>query len=515
MNLTTDPWIPVVRCDGRPDLVSLRQAFAEGRQIADLSVRPHERIALLRLLICVAQAALDGPEDEDAWGACLDQIPARVSDYLDRWHDAFELLGNGPRFLQVQGLRSDRKNSKEAEDEDNAADKLDLALACGNNSTLFDNAGGGARTFSPAELARMLVTFQSFAPGGLIGIASWNGRPTAPNKSAPASVCIAGSPLHAFIRKASLLETVHANLITKEAFTEHAGRQADWGEPVWHRMPARPGDLPQTTRSYLGRLAPVARAVWLNDDHRTAIIARGLDYPIFDEAFAEPTMTVVARDDKRVTLRADPGRAIWRQLAAITTLRRAGGPGGPLALRNVLDSDSFDLWTGALVASKAKLVDAVESVFHHIPVALLQETGHAVYSAGVAHAEGIAGTLSRAIATYRRRLKDEIERGEGRQRGLNLKARASLHYWTAAEHLVPELFRLVTNPPPVDPQRGGYQFVETPWGKRLLQEALAAYELACPHQTPRQLQAYVLGRAEFFRPAEPTKTQPEPEEQTA
>ncbi len=511
MNLTTDPWIPVVRGDGRPDLVSLRQAFAEGRQITDLSVRPHERIALLRLLICVAQVALDGPEDEEAWRACLDQLPARVCAYLDRWHHAFELFGNGPRFLQVANLQSTRWD----DDEGNAADKLDLALACGNNSTLFDNAGGSARTFSPAELARMLVTFQSFAPGGLIGIANWNGRPTAPNKSAPASVCIAASPLHAFLRKASLVETVHANLMTRETFAEHAGRQADWGEPVWQRMPARPGDLPQTTRSYLGRLVPVARAIWLNDDHRTAIIARGLDYPTFDEVFAEPSLTVVARDDRRLTLRADPARAIWRQLAAVTTLRRADGPGGPLALRQVLDADSFDLWAGALVARKAKLVDAIESVFHHVPVALLQETGHAVYSAGVAHAEGVAGTLNRALATYRRRLKDEIERGEGRQRGQNLKTRASLHYWTAAEHLVPELFRLVTQPPPVDPQRSGYQFAQTAWGRRLLQAALAAYELACPHQTPRQLQAYVLGRAEFFRPAEPTHPEPEPEEPTA
>jgi hypothetical protein len=108
-----------------------------------------------------------------------------------------------------------------------------IALACGNNSTLFDNAGGGDRCFSSGELARMLVTFQSFAPGGLIGIAKWNGKPTAANKSAVASVCIAASPLHAFVRKANLLETVRANLITKEAFAEQAGRNAEWGEPVW------------------------------------------------------------------------------------------------------------------------------------------------------------------------------------------------------------------------------------------------------------------------------------------
>ena len=63
MNLTTDSWIPVVWNVGKPGTVSLREAFERGHEIQDLAVRPHERIALMRLLICIAQAALDGPAD--------------------------------------------------------------------------------------------------------------------------------------------------------------------------------------------------------------------------------------------------------------------------------------------------------------------------------------------------------------------------------------------------------------------------------------------------------------------
>ena len=58
MNLTTDPWIPVSWLDGSHGLASLREAFERGHEIRDLNVRPHERISLIRLLICVAQAAL-------------------------------------------------------------------------------------------------------------------------------------------------------------------------------------------------------------------------------------------------------------------------------------------------------------------------------------------------------------------------------------------------------------------------------------------------------------------------
>jgi CRISPR system Cascade subunit CasA len=280
-------------------------------------------------------------------------------------------------------------------------------------------------------------------------------------------------------------------------------------------MPVKPGDLPETTRSYLGRLVPVARAVWLNDDKSTATLGEALVYPAFDEIFAEPSMTIVARDEKRVGLRADPSRAIWRQLAAIATLRRAGDLGGPVALRNVLDSEAFDLWVGALVTHPmqiAKLVDTVESAFHRVPVTLTQGMGHEVYETGVAHAEHLGSRLNRAVATYRRVLKDEIDRGEGRKRGLNLKAKAALHYWTAAESLVPSLLHLVTCPPQV--QDAHYQFSDTAWGKALFTAALDAYDLACPHATPRQLQAYVLGRNQFFRAAAPTETPSEETEES-
>ena len=67
MNLVGDPWIPVIFNDGHSELVSLHDAFARAEEIRDLSATPPQRIALTRLLVCVAQAALDGPTDEADW----------------------------------------------------------------------------------------------------------------------------------------------------------------------------------------------------------------------------------------------------------------------------------------------------------------------------------------------------------------------------------------------------------------------------------------------------------------
>lgn len=119
--------------------------------------------------------------------------------------------------------------------------------------------------------------------------------------------------------------------------------------------------------------------------------------------------------------------------------------------------------------------------------------GREVYKEGVNFAERQASCIEDAIARYRQQLDDEINKGEGRNRGFTLKRRATLHFWTVAEGLVPELFKLVKRPPPIVNNK--YRFEETVWGRRLNKAALEAYDLACPHGTARQLRAYVLGRS--------------------
>ena len=78
-NLASHRWVPVDLANGFPDRerrvrednglprVSLIEAFEHGGNIGDLRCYPHERIALTRLLICIAQRAMNGPEAESDW----------------------------------------------------------------------------------------------------------------------------------------------------------------------------------------------------------------------------------------------------------------------------------------------------------------------------------------------------------------------------------------------------------------------------------------------------------------
>ncbi len=493
MNLTTDPWIPIVWPNGHAGTVSLCEVFARGEDIRDLAVRPHERIAVMRLLICVAQASLDGPDDHDDWKACRSKITPAVIAYLKRWRKGFELLGDGPRFLQAEGLT--KPTRKGGDDEGNSVSKLDLALATGNNSTLFDNGGGSEREFSAARLALAVLTFQCFSPGGRIGVAQWHKTPTPGNGSSNHAPCIANSMLHAIVRGHNLLDTIHYNLMARDQVARFFGPNI-WGKPVWEQIPSKLADKPaiqNATQTYLGRLAPLSRSVRLGDDCRSLILANGLEYASYPE-WREPTSTVVTRvmnnQPTRVILPASVEKAVWRELhALVVSAVDNNSNGGPAALENVSDGTAFDLWVGGLAANKAKLVDTTESVFH-VPAAMLHDTSQRVYEQGVRLAESSAFRLGRAVCTYHRELGENLDRAELRDRRQQLQNKATAQFWTDIEQAVPHLLELAVDPGPLGVNN---EWHKTEWGKTVRTAMLAAYEHACPHDTPRQMRAYALG----------------------
>lgn len=516
MNLTTDPWIPVVWMDAKLAMVGLHEAFQCGHEIQDLAVRPHERIALMRLLICIAQASLDGPADYDDWNACRPRIAPAALDYLNRWGHAFELFGDGQRFLQIANLKKPPTKTGSDDDEGNSASKLDLALATGNNTTLFDNAGGPARAFTPGDLALLLLTFQCFSPGGRIGVALWDGSKTPGEGSSDHAPCIADNMLHALLRGDSLLDTLHRNLMAKRQAEQFFGNDL-WGKPVWQVMPTRLADteaVANANHTYLGRLVPLSRAIWLADDCRSLTLANGLEYaPYKKSGWREPTATIVPRMDKgqsvRVVLRASVDKAVWRELHALAVKAVSQSAlGGPATLQNVSDEKEFDLWVGGLVANKAKLVDATESVFH-VPSAMLAEKSQMVYEKGVQWAETTAFRLMKAVSACHKELGDNLDRPDMKDRRNKIQANAAAHFWTDIESAVPRLLDLAAAP-----ERLGLkaEWHKTAWGQSVWRAARAAYERACPRETPRQIRAYALGQKHLFAAlAEPSELKPEKE----
>ena len=517
MNVAFDPWIPVVTTVGKPDSASLYNVLAEGGKFADLAVRPHERVSLMRLFICVAHAALNGPKDYGEWCEVPKRLPEPVQNYLTNWKDWFELYHKEKPWLQVVGLKGVEKEGDESGKTSPVA-LLDFELATGNNSTLNDHGGQmGFRQIEPERIALNLLTFQNFSSGGGSPVAQWKTTRTSQvgNPDAP---CLSQSMAHCLFRGRTLAESINLNLPTfdeigrvyRTVLTEKkkgdSYSDVALGRPVWEYFPESPekvsAQVINATRTYLGRLVPISRWIRLIHGSDQMYCCNGFKYDTFKDGFAsEPTAAVrlITKKDKkgaeateRKVVKIDPTKALWRELSALLVKRSADGIGGPLAMVNAPYDTEFDFHVCAITRDQASMDIAVESVFHISPTF---QTNFPIYQAEVVMAESYSRKLRWAIEDYRTTIDNDwrprVKRTQAKeQKALKdrLAQTAFLSYWTTVERNLPLLMNHIE-------AIGTDAAVTTrgAWRKMLFSAACGAYHIACGQETPRQMRAFAKG----------------------
>ncbi|WIK64367.1 type I-E CRISPR-associated protein Cse1/CasA [Gleimia hominis] len=121
-NLVDEPWIPVRMRDGTNKILSLRDTFANSGQITRIQGdSPTQNYAVLRVLLAIIwRAHLTDPDftqvlsDRDEYtGWWFDNLEdpqwlnsSPINDYLDRWHERFELIHSPKPFMQVNDLQT-------------------------------------------------------------------------------------------------------------------------------------------------------------------------------------------------------------------------------------------------------------------------------------------------------------------------------------------------------------------------------------------------------------------------
>jgi CRISPR system Cascade subunit CasA len=482
MNLVTDKWIPVVMPDGKSDTVSLNELFSEAGSIRDLSCSPPQRIALMRLLICIVQAALDGPEDEEDWDGCKSRIAKATLEYLGHWQLAFSLYGAKP-FMQVSGLDADVDGIK-------PLDVLDCRLASGNNTTLFDHAAVSAgRLVSDGELVLNLLTFLCFSTGGKVGQSVWQG--VKHSESTFAAPCIKYA--HTFLRSANLLDTVFLNLMTKNGDGTGILRSPNgkWGQPVWERFPDSVGDVAafqNASETYLGRLVPLSRFVSVQRAREGRCIAgppqKGYRIDHLP-AFREPWATIVpGKDGKEWYLALSSTKHMWRQLGSLLSLKKSrSGLTGAMSLSNLVryysafPTQDVDVWVGGLEvgAQAGKVNDMLEWAFDVSPPQL-GETWMNRYLQGVALADEGATALAKALKSCFNKMNVEAVPYD----------QARTRYWGRLDASCAVL---------IDAAKGEQAHIARSWHPIVLRAMREAYDYVCPRQTARQIEAYAQGLA--------------------
>jgi len=152
------------------------------------------------------------------------------------------------------------------------------------------------------------------------------------------------------------------------------------------------------------------------------------------------------------------------------------------------------LWVGAMGANQAKIIDLVESLAP-VPAALRTYFGATAYRAGINFAEAWERGISSAIKTW----AENQGISKDKSKDSKLSAHPTMTFWTRMESNLSLLMEAVRNhgsiPRTVDSRM---DFTDTNWGKVCRNAAHDAYEHACPHSTPRQMQAYALGLKRLY-----------------
>lgn len=529
MNVAFDPWIPVVTMEGKRKLASLAEVFADGEKFADLAVRPHERVSLMRLFFCVAHAALDGPKDYKEWCEVPERLPDAAHKYLRVWNEneSFELFHPKKPWLQVAELNllpSDRTDGPSDTKGWTALNKLSFVKASGHNPNLFDQVSNDMTyvEYEANEIALNLLTFQNFyVAGGQAPSRVWREHVMQKPPYPQGGPCAGKSILYTFVREKNLLKSIQINLNSHEDLKLIYGEGRDWwGKPLWEmpiKSPVDDGAIKNATRTHVGRLVPQTRILKISNDRKRVLFGAGFVYPKFqdkDNSFhADPFATVVlTRSGERELLSARPTVGLWRQLHSLVVRQKDASTlaRGPLCLLNTTPDISFDIVVNSMLTNPkqaAEVLDLVESIFH-IPSQFLLPEGTASYEQEVKMAISLSSRLSSAVSEYRKEIDDkwlkkindfekktakksEVEKARGKkylESTSPLYATASIHYWTTTEKNLPMLMAHIEaiDTDDASPTREA-------WRKMIFRAALDAYTIACSQETPRQMRAFAKG----------------------
>ena len=107
-NLVDEPWIPVTTTAGKTRDVSLSELFADATTIRRISAPlPTVSFALLRLALAITLDAI-GFHSRASVERALDEgvNTSRILQYLQKYHDRFDLFDDKRPFYQVATLRT-------------------------------------------------------------------------------------------------------------------------------------------------------------------------------------------------------------------------------------------------------------------------------------------------------------------------------------------------------------------------------------------------------------------------
>lgn len=349
-NLIDEPWIPVAD-HGR---VSLRQLFSNPNY-RSLGGNPVQKIALIKLLLAIAQAAAT-PKNENEWKTLGAQGLAECClGYLDKWYDRFYLYGERP-FLQVPEISAAKIQPYGA---------VLPEVSTGNTTVLSQIQV--QRSLDEGDKALLLLTLMGFALSGKktdnsvvlsSGYAAKNNDKGKPSTGKPGPSVGHMGFLHNILSGTDIQKTLWLNLLTLRQIEQMGIYPEGIGCAPWEAMPVGEdcGQARKLKSSLMGRLMPLCRFCLLVEDGLH--YSEGIAHPGYKEGVVDPSMAINNSGKEPKALWVDPEKRPWRELAALLGFFNQSDAQGfqSLQVRSGLDrardvTDTFSIWSGGLRVS--------------------------------------------------------------------------------------------------------------------------------------------------------------------
>ena len=245
--LTTSPWIRVMDTTAGSREVGLIEALTRAHELRLIPADRQESAVVLRLLLAVYDAAAGPADDQEwdnAWQAQGLDHDGRVTAYLARWEDRFDLFHPTRPFAQCGHLVQFRRTP----------DVLDPAYLGGNGGSWFNERLRDPAAYPPhppAQAARYLLTLLGYDVAGIKGAPGGD-------KTFGAKVGQVGALPQLHVLGQTLKDTVLLNLPPRP---RSAGDR-----PEWERDCPEPGVRVRTPTGRLDYLTWPARRIRLRTD---------------------------------------------------------------------------------------------------------------------------------------------------------------------------------------------------------------------------------------------------------
>jgi len=348
-NLVDEGWIPIT---DHPR-VSLSELFSTP-DLKSLNGNAIQKLALLKLLLAIAQVAYTSRDDQDWQNLGSLGLANTCLEYLERNRHLFWLYGEKP-FLQKQDLAAKKTIKGESVPVSVLGRDYLPDLASENDTLLFESQRD--QVLSDAEKAVFIVTLMNYSLGGkrvAKDVPPWThgyaGKTTSA-KGAPSIGNYEGY-LSSHLLGTSILDTIWLNLFTRTQLEKYPHWKQDKLIPPWEEMPTGEDDnaARMLKGSFMATLCAMSRFVLLQDDG--IIYVEGLQYPSHKDGWREPFMTY-STDGKM--LWCNPSKKPWRNLTALLSASFRGSSSSfecpqisLLLLRARKARDVIGIWSGGV-----------------------------------------------------------------------------------------------------------------------------------------------------------------------